>query len=589
MAYRIENKDIVISGWENGISDDPYTGISDLRAVNTISVPGEASVNFATTKISPPLITGTAASANAGADTITCTGITGLESNMTITFSATTIGGVSINTTYWVSVSGSTIQLYSAGPLTTLVNITSDGTGTFTTIVPTTPKHWTYNMRTGNYFMLDDSGKCWSDFVSSATSQYFGYMGNLVGGTGSTDGNGLITFSDSKNNDYLFVFRRSRIDYLKLNSGTLAWVYGWDPSTGGSGANYGFNSTSTGVNHTAIYAQDNTVYYCDGFYIGSFFQKAVGTAFDPTNTATYTYNTTALRLPSYEKANCLAELGTTLLVGGIRNAIYPWDRISTSFSYPILIAESYISRMETINTTTYIFAGNRGRIYSTNGYQASLYKKVPDHLSDTVEPYFIWGGTCSVKNQLYFGVKATTNDGVAIDNYGGLWAIDVDTKALRCTAKLSYGTYAGYASSLIQKYSTGPTDTPSGSGVYIGWNDGTNGGIDQGSSNPFTGGEAYVESEMIPVGTYLTKRTFEQVEYKLSKPLVAGESVALYYKTSVGGSLTQIPLTQGNSTGDLSGLGNVNFQNVQWIALRAVLTSTNTNPSYTRLKELRIR
>lgn len=591
--YRLENKDIVISGWEKGISDDPYTGTADLRAVNTISVPGEASVNFATTAVSAPQLTGTATSADAGTNRITITGASGLTTEMAITFSASTMGGVSTGTTYYVTVINATTITLSTTLNGSTLDVTSDGTGTFASINMGLPKHMA-TWRNGSFFMLDDLGQCWVDPQwGSGTKPYWIYMNNS-GGSGSKSGNGFVQYSDTKNNDYLFVFRDARVDYLKLNLGTMAWVYGWDLSTGGSGANFGFNFASSGENHTAFCGTDNVVYYCDRQYIGAFFQKAPGTAFDPTSTTSYTSNTTALRIPTYDKAQCIAELGTTLLIGGIKNAIYPWDRISTSFSYPILIAESFISKMLTINTTTYIFPGNRGRIYKTNGYQASLYKKVPDHLSDTVEPYFKWGGVASLKNQLYFGVKAFTNGGTAIPNYGGVWAIDTDTDALRCTAKLSYGTYAGYASAMIADIGDpSADDNTAGSGLIIGWVDGTTsttkGGIDAGTADPYINGEAIVECELIPVGTYLTKRTFEQVEYKLSRPLVAGESVALYYKTSIGGSLTNIPITQGGSIGDVSGIGLVNFQNVQWIAIRAVLTSTATTPSFVRLREFRIR
>ena len=31
MSYTIENKDIVLSGWEEGILDNPYQGIYDMR------------------------------------------------------------------------------------------------------------------------------------------------------------------------------------------------------------------------------------------------------------------------------------------------------------------------------------------------------------------------------------------------------------------------------------------------------------------------------------------------------------------------------------------------------------------------------
>jgi hypothetical protein len=46
MAYRQEGGTLVIDGWENGIAQSPYTGISNIRNVNTSYYPGVAYVNY---------------------------------------------------------------------------------------------------------------------------------------------------------------------------------------------------------------------------------------------------------------------------------------------------------------------------------------------------------------------------------------------------------------------------------------------------------------------------------------------------------------------------------------------------------------
>jgi hypothetical protein len=277
-------------------------------------------------------------------------------------------------------------------------------------------------------------------------------------------------------------------------------------------------------------------------------------------------------------------LGTNLLVGGSKNQIYPWDRISTSFAYPILIAENNVKEMVTVNTNTFIFVGNRGRIWITNGTQAQLFKKVPDHLSETVEPYFTWGGACSIKNQLYFGVQATTNSGTANNNYGGVWAIDLDTKAIRLTNQLSYGTYAGVASIVFPIFST----SPAGTGLYIGWDNGLSGyGIDITSSSPYTTYKAYIDTDNIPIGTLRTPKTPSNIEFKLATPLVSGEGVKISYRLDFSKSFSEVFET--TTVGAFSGVSSVNFQNAQWLQLRVETKSTASSPSYVRLTEIRIR
>src|SRR6185436_20752214 len=132
----------------------------------------------------------------------------------------------------------------------------------------------------------------------------------------------------------------------------------------------------------------------------------------------------------------------------------------------------------------------RGRIYITNGTNAQFYRKLPDHLSGVVEPYYVWGGACSNKNQLYFSAQVTDNSGSATSTMGGLWAIDLDNKAIRLSNQLSYGTYAGYSTAMIPNFSS----TAAGTGLFMGWDSGASTyGIDTTLTTPYTGSQAYID------------------------------------------------------------------------------------------------
>ena len=154
MAYRIDpyDKSIVIDGWEKGIADSPYAGISNMRNVNIISVPGEASVNFKTFKNSANIIsTGTVSSADPGTERITFSGASGLETYMTVKFSGASLPtGITAGQIYWASViNTTTMTIYSDYQMATIVNITATGTGTFKTVDMGIPK----------YFTTDNKGK----------------------------------------------------------------------------------------------------------------------------------------------------------------------------------------------------------------------------------------------------------------------------------------------------------------------------------------------------------------------------------------------------------------------------------------------
>lgn len=598
MAFRFDNFDqsIVIDGFEDGIADSPYAGISDMRNVNIISVPGEADVNFATVSVTPPVVTtGTITAVDSGTDIITYSGGTNLESHMAIVFAGSTPTGITAGTVYWINkITSNSFNVYSDLQRNMLVNITSTTTGaTFTAYTMAKPMNFAYNEISETYFMVDVSGQVWTN-AETSTSGYWVFTGN-IGGSGLTGGRGLVIYVGSDNKQWLFNFRYSAIDYTLCSTGDItnsSWLYGWKPSDGTTGNAPGYLKTSTATNnsHRAIVGPDNKVYYCDKNWIGRFYQSAPGTPFDPTNTSTYTFDTTSV-LPFNDIAQCLAPLGNTLLIGGKKNVVYPWDTVGQLPSYPIFVAESNVVDLQTVNTNTFIFVGNRGRIYVTNGSQAQLYKKIPDHISGTIEPYYTWGGTMATKNQLYFSVNVTNNSSVANTQYGGVWAIDLETKAIRLTNKLSYGTYAGYATAMIPI--TPPLINPIpplGTGFFIGWDNGLNGyGLDTSSRFPYTNSESTVDSDLIPIGTYNKPRDLTQVEYRLSRPLVSGESVTiktrLIFNTSDTGYTTTL---SDNVAGHYSYSAPINFQQAQWCQFQIVLNSTNSSPSYVRLREIRI-
>lgn len=588
MAYTQQpDGTIVINGFENGVSEDPYNGISDMRNVNIISIPKEASVNFKTQLVTSTVSSGTITTTSAGNDTITTAA--NLDTRECIRFSALsdTTKGIALNTDYWVVFTGGTEwNLYTTPALTSLVNITADSiTGTFSVYKVNRPKNFVKD-NNDTYWTIDSLGQVWTNALTTTTNNYWVYTGNS-GGSGGWDNPNIAFYSASDGTGYIFAFRNNYIDYTKAANTQIAWTYGWKTLKTAAGV---------GNSHDNILAPDNVVYFCDSRYIGRFYQTdlVTPTPFDPSNSATYTFDETPL-LPSNDIAQSIAFLGTSVMIGGQRNVIYPWDTTSPTFSYPLFIAESFISKMVTINTNTFIFAGNRGRIYVTNGSQAQLYKKLPDHISGTVEPYFQWGGAATIKNQLYFSASCTTNGGTPITAYGGVWAIDVDTKALRLTNKLSYGTYAGYASAIIPIIPTLNITNPGGAGLYIGWDSGASTyGIDQTISSLYTSGEAYVDSDLIPIGTVLKPTTNSYVEFKLAMPLVSGESVKIQYRQKFSDSFADITTSAGTTTFNTVGIYSgvyqgINFQNSQWVQFRAILTSTNSSPSYVRLTELRVK
>jgi hypothetical protein len=570
MAYRYDGQDLVISGFEDGISDNPYKGINDMRGVNIISVPGEASVSFAPSAINLTSVTGTIASADASTDKLTGTLTTGfLVFGQALIFTGGSLpAGITANTTYWVRTVSSqnpavftvSANIGSGG----IVDITATGTGSFASIDIKDIQSFDKTTGAG----IDSAGRVWA--LSGGT---YLYLGNDVTSDADhlgTTGNGIIYFKG-----YLFAFYNHIIVYTKFDNG-LSTPVAW--------TNWGevFTTTNSISNsHDSIIAYGDVLYITDASYVVKVIENT-GQTFDPANAATYTYTSKAFLLPKSDTATCLEQLGNNLLIGGIFNVIYQWDRTSTSYTQVIKIAENYIYRMVTVNTNTYIFAGKRGRIFYTNGSQAQLFSKVPDHISGKIDPVISWINCAYYKNQIYFGVSATDNAGNAITSYAGVWAIDITTNALRVPFLASTATAAVSAI-----YANPATNT--GYGLIISWTTGTTYGIDSSSTSPYSSYVAYIETDLIPLGTYLKKTTNINMEFKLSAPLIQGESIKISARPNKFTSWT--PLGETTAAGKMSDVYILNFDQLQWVQFRIDLKSVNivSSPSFTRLFEIRLR
>lgn len=609
MAWRTEKtsigRDIVIDGLEKGLAPTQFAGISDIRNINLISVPGQASVNFKTTAAYEPVYTNSAYTVVASTDTFSYTGTT-IQLGAALIFTISTGSGNLVNgTTYWVRSVNAIAQTFTisatvnagTGAAGTLFDISTDGTGTFSTVNLGQINQYAQTTPGGITYCIDSNGRAWI-LNTSGTSVYSPvFLGNTT--LTNASGMGIAVW-----HGFIFVFRNALIDYC-ANTGTASWTYGWKTMN---------SASSYSGSHQTLIGQDDELYWCDGNIVGSLMVPTVTTTFDPTNTATYTLALSALTLPVRDTMNCLAYLGDNLLVGGTNNFIYSWNRTVINQYTLILISENNIHQMVTANTNVFVFAGSRGRIYITNGAQADLYMKVPDHLSNTIEPNLAWGGVMFNRNQLYFGLTAFDPvSGTVINQYGGIWAIDVSSgyggswlqvqssNVLRHVNQLSYGTYAGYMSAIV---AIKVTATVSGVtfdtwGFASAWYDGVSlYGQDvslttTGTATPYSNFEAYFISDAIPVGTLLNKKIDSQIEWKASVPLgSANDAVRLSYRidktTGDSSTWTTIGTTTGAISGTMSDVYPSNFQNAQWLQIKCEMKSDTSSPTFVPIKELRI-
>jgi len=119
-------------------------------------------------------------------------------------------------------------------------------------------------------------------------------------------------------------------------------------------------------------------------------------------------------------------------------------------------------------------------------------------------------------------------------------------------------------------------------------------GIDFSSTSPYTGGQPQIDTDLIATGSDLTKNTFSNIEYKLTRPLVSGESIEILQRPTLSSSFTDIGTGPGgpgidNTVGNISYAFPVNFQFDQWIQLRVKMTGIASGSSFLPIQQLRLR
>lgn len=429
-----------------------------------------------------------------------------------------------------------------------------------------------------SWAVLDDTGHV---FESATPSGTFTFLSSSNSTSGSTNRDGLAYYLG-----YLFKTRGANIDYWTGST----WSTGWKTTL-----------TST-VKHYMFVSDDNTLFITNGNNLASVIPNDAAT-FDPNNSATYTFSVTAIAggLPFYEMATCLGEVGggnspqSTLLIGGSFNSIYPWDKISQSYSLPIKVADTYITNIVSGNQNAFVLTGGltsslggtingRGRIYITNGSQADLFFKIPDYVFGTQDPYYsMWDGIFH-RNNLVIALQATTNTNNAVITVASekIWAIDFTTKSFRAVSSLPADANTNTPTILMP--ATGP-----GFGYIVGYTNNNLSAAGIGYSGTAAGiGTATVITDLMPVGTFLQKMTFTELEVKFRTPLASGETLTVTPVVDgvTGSALTFTPTITTSSISAVS--DKLNFEKAQWLQFSLGLTG-NSNSSGCRLKEIRLR
>lgn len=657
MAYHYEKDsgELIIDGFEQGISPSPHKGIANIQNANLSTEMGEVMNSFGRFEQSQQVpsshvLTGTLTASTSTSVTGTV-GIIPITVPLTlgvwITTGTSSITGISSNTVYFVKAADSngSLGLSTSYGSSILTGLGVSGTCPFTlnttvglpvakAVEPYGNGTTTINYR---YYILDNAGLVWvfdtALFASSMTAWFcpdfqtaqfngtptgmcilngwilifvgfaiYGKQTVCLGNNGSTSTTYVVTefsMTSSTSPHFAYVGNLQKCYYTDgayvggiyptteptngvaniqsycsytatTTTGTITSVVGGSiPSldvSGGSripavffpapGGNQPSNLTAGTVYWIALGSTFNVFANQMGGTAINIASGASGTqyfnTFFPISTggAALTIFTPIQVFVSYSQISTyIAEINNTIIIGGTGNLLSVWNQVDVSPSAFLSLPESGVATMINVHNMMYVFAGNKGNIYITDGSVISHVYAVPDYCAGIAgtattyyEPSFVWGDAMYLRGRIYFSILDQTQSSgsqIKAGNCGGIWSF-VPTQnfyiqqdvgiSLVLENKSSYGTYNGYAPILIPSFNQAAIAPQYWSGWESSNLNNASFGID--FTNTFPTSATVIETDLIPTGEMLgrQKKKFNNLELKFSTPIISGETTAVNYR-----------------------------------------------------------
>lgn len=591
MAYRAEKEQngrtaIVIDGWDDGIADSPYKGISTILNLNASYYPGVVYVNYK--RLAATLSGGSMTKPMFSAQSPV--GLIYILDDSQHVWKQSAVGSTTFNlltgnpTTAGTGNGLAFWQNYLVVFRGTAIDFCGDGTGDG----GITSSNW--NTAAGTSGVLPIAGATLTLTGTPASGDTSATIASYTDAQGNSR-----AFWNGPTGNYQLTFGNGQIVKGTLTQGSDAIT--WSPALYSSAVNSSVTVTPvfSGIHQAFVSPSDGNLYFTNGQYVGVLRLNTAGgyTTVLKGNMKTFLFDYGVVRIQN-EIIGWIDQLYTNLIISGVKN-IYLWDRTSAQVQAPISVPENIIKTVNMMNTI-YIFAGYKGDIYSTNGYAVSLFKKIPDGFFGLIDPYIQWGGVMPHRNKLYFQAFASTDAGTGSSM--GIFSIKLDASAMVMENQNSFGynvTSVAAANGVLVDYPTAVNDS-----YYSAWYNNSAGGVDYNDTTLYQNYEPFVETDLIPVGTFLQSRTFENIEYKLDEPLANGDSIKLSYRTSFSDSYTLVgnsevtggagttTATSSTATQVLSDNFPSNIQNAQWVQFKIQFKCAASGSSFIRLREVRI-
>lgn len=335
---------------------------------------------------------------------------------------------------------------------------------------------------------------------------------------------------------------------------------------------------------------DGNLYFSNGRYLGRILSQNANTTFNPQNNSTYVvdYGVTALLQPQ-DTITGMTDLKSTLVIMGNLDT-YPWNYTSPTPESSSPVGEQTYKIVNILNNL-YILAGQKGNVYISNGYSSQFFFKIPDYIAGVIDPVWTWGDLMVHRSRMYFQSLAQTTAGANI--LAGIFSLTVSPPSIGDTGQ-------GIVMESQNSYGLTPASGATGAGVlidnspsatgfdsyYSAWSNGAAvGGIDYNNTTLWDNFQPTIETDIIPIGDFLNKRTLGLVEFKLDRPMATGDQIRMYARTSLSDSYTLIGTT---TLAQLSAYYPTNVFQSQWVQFKVQFKCAASGSSFIPLREIRL-
>ena len=335
-----------------------------------------------------------------------------------------------------------------------------------------------------------------------------------------------------------FLFCSDRyLGYYKP-SGSPEWVLNWkDLSPLGLGE-------GTDVDwHPMLQGQRDGSLYIGAKSFVALLSEVADKTFDPTDSATYSWNAQAIDIPSDFRIKSLAEIGQYLMLGCWKKVgtvhhpvavLYPWNYVLRPLAHEAPIFKNKIlgiSAQLNVNNVLYAWIGIQGEVFHYNVSEFTKLLKVPTVAGIEIRP----GAVTEFKDIPCFGVDNI----VASSIVGGIYEYGTtNPKRYPLSLNLAYPLACGQ-SDTYEIWAIGKCGINDNI-LLVGWYNSTDGeyGIDKlNLSGRYDG--AYFESMLMHLGTVQKKGQIEKCEIYLDGALSSG-AINVKYRRKASGDWTTI-------------------------------------------------